>query len=268
MKKNAFRVLAALAAGSLLLAGCGGGGGGGLTLQKGILSVGMEIGYPPMEYRDADNNPAGFDVEMAKAIAARLGLEAKFVDTGWDGIFAGVEAGKYDCIIAGATITPARLAAHNFSKPYVANTLAMVVREGSGLAVAGPRDLTGLDVAYQEETTADSYMTSLAEGGLAFNPREYEKVMYCFDELKLGRVNVVVTDLLVALDYVAPPDSPFKIVWENEEPDLFGICLKKGNDALTAAIDKALDDLFADGTLLKLSRDIFGGMDLVTKARR
>jgi polar amino acid transport system substrate-binding protein len=241
---------------------------GGLTLKKGVLSVGMEIGYPPMEYFGPDGKtPIGFDVEMGKAIAEKMGLKVQFVDTAWDGIFAGVNANKYDCIMSSVTINPARQAAHNFSKPYVSNTLAMVLLKGSKVTARSPEECVGLDVAYQDETTSEHYMRELESKGLSFNLREYEKVMYCFDELKLGRVDVIVTDLLVAYEYIAQANSPFEIVWESSEPEQFGICMKKGNNALTDAINKALDELFADGTMLRISNNIFG-MDLVSSARR
>ena len=266
MKKAVLTALAVLGLSGVLFAG-GTKQAGGLTIKPGVLTVGMEIGYPPMEYFDADGKtPIGFDVLMAKAVAAKMGLKVEFVDTAWDGIFAGVDSSKYDCIMSSVTINPARQAAHNFSKPYVSNTLAMVLLKGSKVSARSPQECAGLDIAYQEETTSDTYMTGLAEKGLKFNPREYEKVMYCFDELKLGRVSVIVTDLLVAYDYIAPADSPFEIVWKSPEAEQFGVCMKKGNDALTEAIDKALDELFADGTMLKISNDVFG-MDLVTAAR-
>jgi polar amino acid transport system substrate-binding protein len=240
---------------------------GGLTLKRGVLSIGMEIGYPPMEYFDADGKPIGFDVEMGRAIAAKMGLEAQFVDTAWDGIFAGVNTNKYDCIMSSVTINPARQAAHNFSKPYVSNTLAMVLLKNSRVTARTPEECVGLDVAYQDETTSEHYMRELESKGLSFNLREYEKVMYCFDELRLGRVDVIVTDLLVAYEYIAQANSPFEIVWESSEPEQFGVCMKKGNNALTDAINKALDELFADGTMLRISNSIFG-MDLVSSARR
>ncbi|MDR2618828.1 MAG: ABC transporter substrate-binding protein, partial [Treponema sp.] len=236
-------------------------------LEKGVLTVGMEIGYPPMEYYGSDGTtPVGFDVSMANAIAAKLGLKVKFVDTAWDGIFAGVDTGKYDCIISSVTITDARLAAHNFTKPYVGNAQAIVLLKGSSLNVKRPEDFAGLGVAYQAETTSDIYMAKLADEGLRFTPYEYDKVMNCFDELRLGRVDAIICDSLVAVDYIAPADSPFEIVWQGPAEEVFGICLKKGNDALTAAIDNALDELFADGTMLKISREVFN-MDMVSAAR-
>jgi len=239
----------------------------GLTITPGVLSIGMEIGYPPMEYFGSDGKtPIGFDVEMGKAVAAKMGLEPRFIDTAWEGIFAGVNTDKYDCIMSSVTINDARLKAHNFSYPYIQNTLAIVLPKDSALNVSSPQDLAGLRVSYQEETTSDFFMEDLAKQGMQFTPFEYDKVMYCFDELKLGRVDVIVTDLLVAYEYVGRADSPFKIVWTGGEEE-FGICMKKGNDAMTTAINKALDELFADGTMLKISQNVFG-MDLVSAVRK
>jgi polar amino acid transport system substrate-binding protein len=221
-----------------------------------------------MEYFDTDGTtPIGFDVSFAKALAEKMGLEVRFIDTAWDGIFAGVDTGKYDCIISSVTITDARLKAHTFSKPYVGNAMAMVLLKGSAINAKNPSELAGLGVAYQEETTADFFMADLAAQGLQFTPYEYDKVMYCFDELKLGRVDAIVTDSLVAVDYVAPADSPFELVWQGEADEVFGICLKKGNEALAAELNKAIDALFEEGAMLRISREIFGGVDMVSAAR-
>jgi polar amino acid transport system substrate-binding protein len=240
---------------------------GGLTLKKGVLMVGMEIGYPPMEYMaDDGKTPIGFDVEFSKALAKKMKLEVEFVDTAWDGIFAGVNTKKYDCIISSVTINEARQAAHNFSKPYIQNTLAIVLPKNSKYNIKSPADLAGLGVAYQEETTADDYMTDLAEQGMKFTPYEYDKVMYCFDELRLGRVDVIITDLLVAYEYIARSEI-FEIVWQGGDEE-FGVCMRKGNDALTTAINKAIDELFEDGSMLRISKEIFSGMDLVSAVRR
>jgi polar amino acid transport system substrate-binding protein len=247
--------------------GCKKSESGGITLKKGALSIGMEIGYPPMEYLAEDGKtPIGFDVEIGKAIAEKMGLKPEFIDTAWDGIFAGVDTGKYDCIISAVTINDARLAAHNFSKPYIQNTLAIVLPKGSRLNVRSPYDLGGLGVGYQEETTSDDFMSQLADEGLRFTPYEYDRVMYCFDELMLGRIDAIMTDLLVAYEYVSRPNNPYEIVWTGGDEE-FGICMKKGNNALTAAINDALDSLFADGTMKRISNQIFG-MDLVSAVRK
>jgi polar amino acid transport system substrate-binding protein len=143
----------------------------------------------------------------------------------------------------------------------------MVVLKDSKVTAKSPEQCAGLGVAYQAETTSDIYMTKLADAGLKFTAYEYDKVMNCFDELKLGRVDVIVCDSLVAVDYLAPEGNPFKLVWQGPAEEVFAVCLRKGNDALTAALDKALDELFADGTILKISQDIFK-MDMVSGARK
>jgi len=241
----------------------------GLTIRNGVLMIGMDIGYPPMEYFDVDGvTPIGFDVEMGKALAQRLDLRPEFINTAWDGIFAGVETNRYDVIISSVTITPARLVAHNFSKPYIANTLAMVLPKGSPLTARSPEETTGLNVAFQADTTADFFMEELASRtGLRYTPRRYDQVIHCFEELRLGRVDLIVTDLLVAYNYVASADSPFEIVWRSPDPEVFGICMKNGNDDLTSAVNKALTEMFDDGTMRKISMNIFG-MDLVTEAQK
>jgi polar amino acid transport system substrate-binding protein len=250
----------------ILTAGCS-KESGSYTLKKGVLAIGMEIGYPPMEYMAEDGKtPIGFDVSLGKALADKMGLKVEYVDTAWDGIFAGVNTKKYDCIISSVTINPPRQAAHNFSKPYIKNTIAIVLLKDSKLAVKSPQDLVGLRVSYQEETTSDDYMAKLRGEGLDFIEYEYDKVMYCFEEMKLGRVDAIMTDLLVAYEYVGRADSPFEIVWQGGEEE-FGVCMKKGDDALTEAINKALDELFEDGTMLRISNDIFG-MDLVSAVRQ
>jgi len=230
------------------------------TITPGVLMIGMEVGYPPMEfYAEDGKTPLGFDVYMGKAIAAKLGLKPSFVDTAWDGIFASVDTSRYDAIMSSVTITEARQAAHNFSNPYIVNTLALVVLKDSGITAMTPEELEGLGVAFQADTTADFYMQDMVEEiGLKYTPFGYEKVMSCFDELRLGRVDVIITDLPVALDYVLMENSPFVIVWENPEPEIFGICMKKGNDALTDVINRALDELFEDGIMQRISMEYLG----------
>ena len=261
MKKTVL-VLIFLSAFGLLMNGCQ-RDTGGLTIKNGVLMVAVEPSYPPMEYLASDGvTLIGFDIDLANAIAGKLDLRTEFVETSWDGIFAGVDTRRYDCIISGVTITPERLQRHNFSRPYMQNTIAIVMPRNSSRTVNSPWDLAGLRVSYQDETTADFFMQDLAAQGLAFAPFEYDRMMYCFEELRLGRVDTVVTDLIVAYEYIGRSDF-FEIVWQGGEEEL-GIALRKGNDALTEAIDNALAELFEDGTMLRLSLHHFNGLDLVS----
>jgi polar amino acid transport system substrate-binding protein len=242
------------------------------TIKPGVLTVGMEIGYPPMEYFDTDGKtPIGFDVSMGKAIAAKLGLTFEFVDTAWDGIFAGVDTGKYDCIMSSVTWTEERAQNFNFTKPYVANSQLLVVKKDSKVKPKSLEETKGLRLTYQAETTSDTLATewaakngvNLVQGKDVF---EYDKVMNCFDELTFDRVDVILVDSVVAAEYLSRPNNPFEICAEVSNDEVLAICLKKGNDALTAALNKALDELYADGTLQKISQEVFG-TDVVSSVR-
>lgn len=232
------------------------GDGTGLTIKDGVLMVGMEIGYPPMEYFDEDGStPIGYDVDVANAIGDYLGLEVELVDTAWDGIFAGVDTDKYDCIISCVSITDERQQQFDMTKPYVSNHTVLIVPQDS--EIDSLEALSGHSTAVQAETTSDEYMKEHgAELGVELF--EYDKVINCFDDLKSGRTDSVFTDSVVAAYYLGDEASNYKTVWENDELEPIGICLKKGNDALTEKIDEALDALYADGTLGEIAVKHFG----------
>lgn len=230
---------------------------GEFTVEKGKLKIGMEIGYPPMESYAADGKtPVGFDIELGRAVAAKLGLEAEFIDTAWDGIFAGLETNKYDCVMSAATITPERLQSMEFSKPYVGNGQTIVVRANARFNPASPKDLEGKIVAYQAETTSDIFMEKQAKAGLKFTPAEFDKVINAYDELKLGRCDAVVSDALVYANYA--DDPAFASAWVGSADEYFGVAIRKGNSALVEKVNAAIDDMLADGTMKALYIKIFG----------
>lgn len=236
---------------------------GEFTVQKGKFLVGMEIGYPPMEYFAEDGKtPTGFDVELSKELAKRMGLEVEFIDTAWDGIFAGLNTNRYDAVISAATITDERKAAFDFSQPYVGNGQAIIVRKDSPLTITKFSDLAGLKVGYQAETSSDFYTKKhSAELGFTYIENGYDKVMNAYDDLRLKRIDAVVSDTVVAVDYLAPADTVFKSVWLSNPDEFLGACVKKGNSVLLEKIDTAISDMIADGTMKALYEKIFG-MDL------
>jgi polar amino acid transport system substrate-binding protein len=267
-KKIAAVVLAALVSVSVVFAGGGKQQSGGLTGKAGTLTIGMEIGYPPMEYYGPDGKtPMGFDVELGKAIGEKLGLKAEFIDTAWDGIFAGVDKGDYDCIISAVTYTEERAANYNFTKPYVANSQLLVVRKDAAVKPKSLDEVPGLRLTYQAETTSDTLATEwIAKSGAKVEVFEYDKVMNCFDELNLNRVDVILVDSVVAAEYLSRPNNPYEMSAEVSNDEVLAICIKKGNQALTDALNQALDALWEDGTLKRISQTIFGA-DVVSSVR-
>lgn len=260
------KLLSVLAAALMLLAvaGCSKKTEKGeFTVQKGKFMVGVEIGYPPMEYYAEDGTtPTGFDIEFSKELAMRMGLEAEFVDTAWDGIFAGLNTDRYDAVVSAATITEDRLKSFDFSVPYVGNGQVIILRKDSPLNITKFSDLAGLKVGYQAETTSDFYTKKHSKAlGFTYEENGYDKVMNAYDDLRLKRIDAVVSDNLVAVNYLAPADSVFKSVWLGEPDEYFGVCLKKGNTVLQEKINSAIEEMKKDGTMKKLYEQIFG-MDL------
>jgi len=230
------------------------------TLKKGVLSVGVEIGYPPMEYYGTDGSLLGFDIELANALAEKLGLQADFADTVWDSILAGLDAERYD-IAVNVTVLPERQKKYNFTKPYINSYMTIVTREDSRIVFDKAQDISGYRAAFQGNTTAQYFTERLNDQGVKFTSFSYDKIINCFDELKLGRVDLVVVDNIAAYYYTGKENSALKIAWVDSgrsSEELIGICLKKGNDALTGMLNKALDELSADGYIAVISGRYFG----------
>lgn len=224
----------------------------GASADGGTLRVGMEIGYPPLEYYDDDGvTPTGIDVELANALSKEMGMEVELIDTAWAGIFAGLDKGDYDCIISAVSITSDRLLEFEFSNPYIKNYQCIVTKADASTKPASLDELKDLNVGYQEETTSDDYLNNyMAVNSLSVNTNAYAKVINVFDDLELGRLDAVVCDSIVAESYVA--DGKFEITWqqgEDEETEEFGICMKKGNTALKDKVNAALATLDENGTL-------------------
>jgi polar amino acid transport system substrate-binding protein len=242
----------------------------GLTITEGVLAAGVEVGYPPMEYYDVDGvTLLGFNIELINALAEKLGLKVNYIDTAWEGILAGLDAGRYD-IAVNITIIPERQERFNFTKPYIDSSMTIVAAANSSIKIDKPEDIAGYRVAFQGNTTAQYFTDRLREQGVRFTSFAYDKIIYCFSDLQLGRIDLVVVDNIAAFYYTQQTgneNSTFKIIWQGPSDEYIGICLRKGNDALTEALNNALDELFYNGTLLEISKKIFND-DLVTKARR
>ncbi|SEW42581.1 transporter substrate-binding domain-containing protein [[Clostridium] fimetarium] len=234
-------------------------GCGSPTTKKETLKVGMEIGYPPFEYYDADGTTViGVDVELAKALGEKMGMEIEFVDTAWEGIFSGLDKGDYDCITSAVTITPDRLLDYDFSDSYIKNYQCIVTLKTATVKPTKPEELAGLKVGYQEETTSDIFLTDMIDNNkVKCETSEYPKVLDVFNDLQIGRLDAVLCDSTVASSYLGD-GSLFKQTWiQDSAPEEFGVCIKKGNSALTTKINSALAELKKDGTLDKILAKYF-----------
>ena len=218
-------------------------------MQDGVLTVGMEIGYPPFEdFAEDGTTPIGYDVDFAKALGEKLGVTVNFVNTAWDGIFQGIGV-NYDCVISAVTITEERKASMLFSEPYINNYQAVVVKKDFAGKIGSFMDLNNMAIAVQKETTSDILMSDyVSTGSITATISANEKVTTCFTQLENGEVDAVVVDSTVADGYLASnPDKFVKIFQDESEPEQFGVAMALDNTALQTAINEAIAQLTTEG---------------------
>jgi ABC-type amino acid transport substrate-binding protein len=222
----------------------------GVKLMKaGTLTIGVEIGYPPFEvFADDGSTPIGFDIDFAKALGEKLGLEVNFINTAWDGIFQGIDV-NYDCVISAVTILDERKETMIFSSPYINNFQAVVVKADNTDTISGFLDLAGKAIAVQKETTSDILMSDyVATGSMKCTISANEKIITCFTQLENGEVDAVVVDSTVADGYLSVNPGKFRKAFQDEkEPEQFAVAMGKTNTALQAAINEAMAQLTEEG---------------------
>lgn len=222
-----------------------------------VLKVGVDASYPPMEYTDNKGNIVGFDIDVANAIGKKMGVKVQFLNTAWDGIFQGLKANKYDCIISSVSIKPDREKSFLFTKPYINNAQMIIVKPGDN-SINKPEDLANKKVGVQVDTTANDSATKLNDKGVKFTLRTYPQVIQPFLDLKAGNVQAVVVDEVVGNYYIKQDSSSYKAAAAKLTNEPIGICMKQGDTALQSKLQTALDALFADGTMKDLSVKWFG----------
>ncbi|WP_043668775.1 amino acid ABC transporter substrate-binding protein [Clavibacter michiganensis] len=221
----------------------------------GKLVIGTEGTYSPFSFHEGSGSGAltGYDVEVATAVAGKLGVEPVFQETQFDGIFAGLEAGRWDVIANQISITDEREEVYNFSEPYTVSPGVIIVK-GSDSGISSFADLQG-------KTTAQSLTSNWNE--LATESGAKVEAVEGFAQavtlLQQGRVDATINDRLTLLDYQKQQgDSGLQVAAQTDDPSLNAFVLRKGSDDLVAAIDQALADLRADGTLASISDEYFG----------
>jgi len=223
--------------------------------DAGTITIGTEGTYRPFTFHDASGDLTGYDVEIATAVAEKLGVEPEFQETQWDAIFAGLDAGRFDIIANQVSINEEREAKYELSEPYT-------VSPGVVIVSADNADIDSLE-SLEGKTTAQSLSSNwyeLAESNGA-KVEAVEGWAQAVALLEQGRVDATVNDKLTFLDYKATDAdgaSGLKIAAETDDPSRNAFVVKKGGSALIAAVDDALAELRADGTLAEISEKYFG----------
>ncbi|OKP95930.1 amino acid ABC transporter substrate-binding protein [Paenibacillus sp. P46E] len=220
---------------------------------SGKLRIGTEGTYAPFTFHDASGKLTGFDVEIAEEVAKRLGVQAEFFETQWDGIFAGMDAKRFDVIFNEVSITDERKVKYDFSEPYIVSKAVLIVGEKNE-DIKTFADLKG--------KKAGQSMTSNLSDIARKNGAEIvatDGFNQAIDLLTSGRIDATVNDGLSYLDLKKQkPDVKIKVVDEIAEGSQSAAVFLKGNDELVAAVSEALAAMKSDGSYLKISEKYFG----------
>ena len=229
----------------------------GANKTSDVFRVGIDDTYPPMEYRDEAGNYAGFDVELAQEIAKRMNKELEFVPTAWTAIFTALSSNKYDCIISSLSITEERKKTIAYTRPYIANNQVIIVNKDNA-EIASEKDLGDRIVAVQMGTTSDDACVEFQKTTPFKEYKKYEGMIQALNDLKIGRVEAVVTDLVIGKYFVANDMESFNLVSTTlpNEPIAVGFDIK--NKEACAEVDKILEGMMNDGSLGKISEKWFG----------
>lgn len=221
--------------------------------QAGVFKIGTEGTYAPFTYHDASGALVGFDVEIGREIAKRLGVKAEFLEGKWDGLIAGIDAKRYDAVINQVGITEARKAKYDFSDPYIASKAVLIVRDDNA-DIKGFADLKGKKSA--QSLTSNFGKIAEKNGAELVGTDGFDQSI----QLVLnGRVDGTINDSLSFFDFKKhKPDAKVKIVAQEANADYSGVIVRKGDPELVAAINKALAEIKADGTYQKISDKYFG----------
>ncbi|MCM3567481.1 amino acid ABC transporter substrate-binding protein [Neobacillus mesonae] len=226
-------------------------------LQKvkddGEILIGTEGTYPPFTFHDTNGKLTGFDVDLAEEVAKRLGVKAVFKETQWDGMFAGLDAKRFDMIANEVGIRPDRQKKYDFSDPYI-KTTAVLITKKDNTKVKSFEDIKGLSSA---QSLTSNYGDLAKKYGA--NLVGVDGFQQSAELLAQNRVDVTINDNIAFLDYKKKkPDTPLKIVAKSEDVSTSGFMFRKNNEPMVDAVNAALKDMIDDGTYKKISEKWFG----------
>ena len=234
----------------------GGNGGNNDTSDKKYFIVGFDADFPPMGFLDENGEYVGFDLDLAKEAASRMGLEFKAQPIAWDSKDSELSSGNIDCIWNGFTIS-GRENDYAWTDAYMENKQVVVVNSDSDIATLA--DLSGRIVAVQKDSSGLAAVNDNEElknsiGSLL----EEDNYLTAMMELESGAVDAIVMDEIVARYQIQKSGKDFKILNETVASETYGVGFDLGNTELRDQVQSVLEEMAADGTLAEISNNWFG----------
>lgn len=239
------------------LAGCGSNSAQKEESKK--IVVGLDDSFPPMGFKDEKNEIVGFDIDLAKEVAKRLGREVEFKAIDWNSKEAELKSGRVDILWNGLDITDKRKENMLFSEPYMDNRQIVFVAKNGKVAVAGEADLAGKIIGTQSGGTTEEYFENKPELKASMKEvKYYPDYINAFMDLENGRLDAVVGDEIIGRYYISKhPDEIQAIDTVIGTVSQFGIAFRKDDQKLRDEVQKVFDEMKADGTVAKISEKWF-----------
>lgn len=227
------------------------------VLDKGYFVLGLDDSFPPMGFRDEAGEIVGFDIDLAKEVAARMGIELQVQPISWDAKTMELNNGNIDVIWNGLTITEERKLEMGFSKPYLNNRQIIITKADSDIDTKA--DLADKKVAVQLDSSAQAAVEAdeavLESLGELVKFEDYQTAMM---DLETGGVDAVVVDEILGRYIIAKKADTFKVASEDFGSESYGIGFRLDDNAFRAEVDRILDEMRADGTAAEISTNWFG----------
>lgn len=226
-------------------------------LDRGEFVLGLDDSFPPLGFRNEKNEIVGYDIDLAKEVASRLGVKFRAQPINWDSKEQELATGNIDCIWNGLTITAERQNALSFTKPYLKNAQVVVVKKDSGIKSLS--DLSGKIIGLQAGSSAADAVE--ADSGFKSSLKaivEFKDNIMALNDLEIGGVDGVVMDLIVANYSITTSGKNFIVLDEGLSAEDYGIAFRKNEIQLTEKVQSVLEEMAADGTVAKISSAWFG----------
>ncbi len=252
----------ALVLAAFIVTGCGKDKGKDSSLadvkKKGFFVLGLDDQFPPMGFREKGSNEiVGFDIDLAKEVAKRLGIKLQIKPVEWKGVVLSLKKGDIDLIWNGMTITPEREKQIAFSKPYLDNKQIIVVKKDS--SIASKADLKGKIVGLQLGSSSEKALDSEPKVAKSLKEvKKYSNNVLALLDLASGRVDAVIVDEIVGRYYISKKGNIYKVLNDDFGREKYGIGFRQEDKSFVHAVNGALKDIKKDGTGAKISKKWFG----------